>query len=273
MPSCGTTPALQIAASSPEFDALRWDEAPELLAAWKEGRTGYPIVDAAMRQLVQAGWMHNRLRMITASFLTKDLGSTGAWASAGSPRSSTTSTSPPTTAAGSGRPRPAAMPSPGSASSTRSTQSEKFDAEGRFIRRYVPELARCRRSSSTPPGPWTRPGRPPAGSSSVATTRHQWSTMRWPAIARWHATRPCSKPDRAPVSAGKPLLSRGACDARGLAGAAAGRCGLRQVRSRRSTNTNGANGAERVQSTYYIGHRRRYIFPRRRNGGQTRPLS
>ncbi|KGA01563.1 deoxyribodipyrimidine photolyase, partial [Cobetia amphilecti] len=42
-------------------------------AAWCEGRTGYPIVDAAMRQLVQTGWMHNRLRMVTAMFLTKHL--------------------------------------------------------------------------------------------------------------------------------------------------------------------------------------------------------
>jgi deoxyribodipyrimidine photo-lyase len=58
----------------PAFDALRWDDAPELFAAWCAGRTGYPLVDAAMRQLLHAGWMHNRLRMVTASFLTKDLG-------------------------------------------------------------------------------------------------------------------------------------------------------------------------------------------------------
>jgi deoxyribodipyrimidine photo-lyase len=54
-------------------DELIWDDQPELLAAWQAGETGYPIVDAAMRQLNQTGWMHNRLRMITASFLTKDL--------------------------------------------------------------------------------------------------------------------------------------------------------------------------------------------------------
>jgi deoxyribodipyrimidine photo-lyase len=51
----------------------RWDHDPALLQAWKEGRTGYPVVDAGMRQLVACGWMHNRARMITASFLTKDL--------------------------------------------------------------------------------------------------------------------------------------------------------------------------------------------------------
>nr|WP_319394470.1 deoxyribodipyrimidine photo-lyase [uncultured Desulfobacter sp.] len=54
-------------------DGLVWDDNPKLLGAWQAGATGYPIVDAAMRQLNQTGWMHNRLRMITASFLTKDL--------------------------------------------------------------------------------------------------------------------------------------------------------------------------------------------------------
>ena len=51
----------------------RWRDDPEGLAAWREGRTGYPVVDAAMRQLAQEGFMHNRARMIAASFLTKDL--------------------------------------------------------------------------------------------------------------------------------------------------------------------------------------------------------
>jgi deoxyribodipyrimidine photo-lyase len=60
----------------PRFADLAYDdpkEFPEKLAAWKAGATGYPIVDAAMRQLVQSGWMHNRARMIVASFLVKDL--------------------------------------------------------------------------------------------------------------------------------------------------------------------------------------------------------
>jgi deoxyribodipyrimidine photo-lyase len=52
---------------------IRWRNDPALLAAWQEGRTGYPIVDAAMMQLRQTGFMHNRLRMIAAMFLTKDL--------------------------------------------------------------------------------------------------------------------------------------------------------------------------------------------------------
>jgi len=56
-----------------EYDALVWNDDPDGFEAWCEGRTGYPIVDAGMRQLRETGWMHNRVRMIVASFLTKDL--------------------------------------------------------------------------------------------------------------------------------------------------------------------------------------------------------
>jgi deoxyribodipyrimidine photo-lyase len=56
-----------------QYDALRWEGRDEHLAAWCEGRTGYPIVDAGMRELLATGFMHNRVRMIVASFLTKDL--------------------------------------------------------------------------------------------------------------------------------------------------------------------------------------------------------
>jgi deoxyribodipyrimidine photo-lyase len=60
-------------AFEPRMRRVPWREAPCDLHAWQEGRTGYPIVDAAMRQLGATGWMHNRARMIVASFLTKDL--------------------------------------------------------------------------------------------------------------------------------------------------------------------------------------------------------
>ncbi|MBD2837908.1 deoxyribodipyrimidine photo-lyase [Pseudomonas sp. JM0905a] len=56
-----------------ETEALAWRNAPEELEAWQQGRTGIPIVDAAMRQLLATGWMHNRLRMVVAMFLTKNL--------------------------------------------------------------------------------------------------------------------------------------------------------------------------------------------------------
>ena len=58
---------------SPQYAEMRYDEPGEKLEAWKRGQTGYPFVDAAMRQLVHEGWMHNRARMVVASFLVKDL--------------------------------------------------------------------------------------------------------------------------------------------------------------------------------------------------------
>lgn len=56
-----------------QFESVAWENNEDLFARWCQGETGYPIVDAAMKQLNETGWMHNRLRMITASFLTKDL--------------------------------------------------------------------------------------------------------------------------------------------------------------------------------------------------------
>ena len=56
-----------------EFDTLAWNDDADGFSAWCEGRTGFPLVDAGMRQLRETGWMHNRVRMIAASFLTKDL--------------------------------------------------------------------------------------------------------------------------------------------------------------------------------------------------------
>jgi deoxyribodipyrimidine photo-lyase len=58
---------------APRFKEMRYDEPDSKFNAWCEGKTGYPFVDAAMRQLVQTGWMHNRTRMVVASFLVKDL--------------------------------------------------------------------------------------------------------------------------------------------------------------------------------------------------------
>lgn len=57
----------------PALSGMDYDDAGEAVEAWRQGRTGYPVVDAAMRQLLSEGWMHNRMRMVTASFLTKDL--------------------------------------------------------------------------------------------------------------------------------------------------------------------------------------------------------
>ncbi|MBX7042662.1 MAG: DNA photolyase family protein [Ignavibacteria bacterium] len=66
-------PQLTYKSFKEEFDNVQWNYDEEKLTRWKEGRTGFPIVDAGMRQLAAEGWMHNRVRMITAMFLTKDL--------------------------------------------------------------------------------------------------------------------------------------------------------------------------------------------------------
>lgn len=126
----------------PEFDAVRWDDAPELLSAWEEGRTGYPLVDAAMRQLAQTGWMHNRLRMVTASFLTKDLGID--WREG--ERHFAALLNDYDLAANNGGWQWAASTGcdaqPWFRIFNPVTQSQRFDPQGAFIRRYVPELAR-----------------------------------------------------------------------------------------------------------------------------------
>lgn len=66
-------PHVRTGSFRPEYDRIEWANDPADFDAWKSGRTGYPVVDAAMRQLRQTGWMHNRARMIVASFLVKDL--------------------------------------------------------------------------------------------------------------------------------------------------------------------------------------------------------
>ena len=58
---------------APRFANMRYDKPDSKFAAWREGKTGYPFVDAAMRQMLKEGWMHNRTRMVVASFLVKDL--------------------------------------------------------------------------------------------------------------------------------------------------------------------------------------------------------
>jgi deoxyribodipyrimidine photo-lyase len=66
-------PTTQVEPFRPEFAEFPWVDDPEGLAAWQRGETGHPLVDAGMRQLLAEGWMHNRVRMVVASFLTKDL--------------------------------------------------------------------------------------------------------------------------------------------------------------------------------------------------------
>jgi deoxyribodipyrimidine photo-lyase len=125
---------------NPEYQNVRWYDAGEEFDAWKEGRTGFPIVDAAMRQLNATGYMHNRLRMIVAMFLTKDLhlhwrlgesyfmqrlvdgeiaSNNGGWQ----------------WSAGTG-----ADAAPYFRIQNPWTQSARFDPKGEFIKQWVPEL-------------------------------------------------------------------------------------------------------------------------------------
>ena len=126
-----------------EFENLKFPNDPKLFKAWCEGNTGYPLVDAAMRQLNTTGFMHNRLRMVAASFLVKDLlidwrlgeryfaeklidfdlsANNGGWQWAASTGCDA---------------------QPWFRIFNPVTQSERFDAQGKFIRKYVPELTQC----------------------------------------------------------------------------------------------------------------------------------
>ena len=137
-------PQVATDAFKPEYDTIQWesgDTAQALYAAWCEGRTGYPLVDAAMLQLNQTGYMHNRLRMVAGSFLVKHLGLDWRWGeryfaqqlndfdlSANNGGWQWVSSS-------------GCDAQPYFRIFNPVTQSEKFDAEGKFIKRYLPALA------------------------------------------------------------------------------------------------------------------------------------
>jgi deoxyribodipyrimidine photo-lyase len=138
-----------------EYDAIEWEkgkEANALFKAWCEGKTGYPIVDAAMRQLNETGYMHNRLRMVVASFLTKDLGLDWRWGE----KYFAEQLNDFDLSANNGGWQWASSSGCDAQPYFRifnpTSQSEKFDAQGKFIRRYVPELSKL--SDSALHAPW-----------------------------------------------------------------------------------------------------------------------
>lgn len=124
----------------PEFDAMPWRADPEGLAAWKKGRTGYPLVDAGMRELWAAGWMHNRVRMVVASFLVKHLlidwreGEAWFWDTLVD-ADLASNVQNWQWVAGSG-----ADAAPYFRIFNPVAQGEKFDPDGRYVRRWLPEL-------------------------------------------------------------------------------------------------------------------------------------
>ncbi len=125
-----------------QFDAFPWADNAAGLAAWQRGQTGFPIVDAGMRELWQTGWMHNRVRMIVGSFLVKDLllpwqaGAAWFWDTLVDADLANNSASW-QWVAGCG-----ADAAPYFRVFNPMLQGEKFDPDGSYVRRYVPELAR-----------------------------------------------------------------------------------------------------------------------------------
>ncbi len=124
----------------PEYDQLKWSDNQEHFVAWCEGKTGYPIVDAAMRCLNATGTMHNRLRMIVAMFLTKDLLINWQWGE----RYFMKQLVDGDMAANNGGWQWSAGTGTDAAPYFRIfnpvSQAEKFDAGGKFVRSWIPEL-------------------------------------------------------------------------------------------------------------------------------------
>lgn len=142
-------------AFKPEYDAIQWErgaQAQVAFQAWCEGRTGYPLVDAAMLQLNQTGYMHNRLRMVAGSFLVKDLGIDWRWGE----RYFAEKLNDFDLAANNGGWQWVASSGcdaqPWFRIFNPVSQSEKFDPEGKFIRRYLPQLASL--PAATVHAPW-----------------------------------------------------------------------------------------------------------------------
>ena len=125
-----------------QFKAFPWSDDPVRLQAWQQGQTGFPIVDAGMRQLWHTGWMHNRVRMITASFLIKDLlihwreGEAWFWDTLVDADLASNAASW-QWVAGCG-----ADAAPYFRIFNPMTQGEKFDPDGNYVRQWVPELAK-----------------------------------------------------------------------------------------------------------------------------------
>ncbi len=134
-------PQLVRAALRPRYDGVAWRDDPAGVAAWQEGRTGYPIVDAGMRQLAATGAMHNRVRMIAASFLVKDL--LVDWRVG--ERYFRAALLDGDVAQNVGNWQWVAGTGPDAAPYFRIfnpiTQSRRFDPDGGYLRRWVPELA------------------------------------------------------------------------------------------------------------------------------------
>jgi deoxyribodipyrimidine photo-lyase len=137
------------------YDPLVWNSDEEAFACWKEGKTGYPFVDAGMRQLLDTGWMHNRVRMVVASFLIKDLLIDWRWGETWFMKRLVDAD----LAANNGGWQWVAGTGTDAAPYFRIfnpiSQSEKHDPQGDYIRRFVPELQEVPEAYIHQP--WTMP--------------------------------------------------------------------------------------------------------------------
>lgn len=146
-------PNLPDANFQPRFDKFQWTGTRDQLTAWTRGETGYPIVDAGMKELWHTGWMHNRVRMIVASFLIKDLfvhwreGEAWFWDTLVDADLASNAASWQWTA-GSG-----ADAAPYFRIFNPVSQGEKFDPDGAYVRKWIPQLSRLRGKAIH--APWT----------------------------------------------------------------------------------------------------------------------
>ncbi len=137
-------PHVATSAFKPDYDAIQWEkgrQAKALFQAWCDGRTGYPLVDAAMAQINQTGYMHNRLRMVAASFLVKDLGIDWRWGEAYFAQKLNDFDLSANNGGWQWVASSGCDAQPYFRIFNPISQSERFDPQGKFIRRYLPQLA------------------------------------------------------------------------------------------------------------------------------------
>ena len=139
----------------PDYDKIVWEQgakAQKLFKAWCDGQTGYPLVDAAMHQLNQSGYMHNRLRMIVASFLCKDLGIDWRWGEQYFAEHLNDFEFASNNGGWQWASSSGCDAQPYFRIFNPITQSERFDSDGKFIRRYIPALEKL--SNKSIHAPW-----------------------------------------------------------------------------------------------------------------------